>query len=256
MPTIHITKFVRRQTPESGFTHWTISDEELLSRVQAGLPSAKPGYREGVLLVPVAPDGFLSGLVRLKEGDVLIGEYKARRPGEDPRKSTYALGEKAPAKSCWVILYSHATLVEGKENETDCDYEIVSVNASPEVEDAPIPTGALIANHYELSGGTSTKMNELEFQEALRKSVDFWKDKAMVAPANLRPKPVNERELRVLNNLLAGWAENDYKLEGGLSYQDVFDLCKKLGMDEPPGLTQRLEELTALSKQYQKDNPS
>jgi hypothetical protein len=246
MTTIHITKFVRRQTPESGYTHWTISDEELLARVQAGLPSAKPGYRDGVLLVPVSPDGFLSGLVRLKEGDVLIGEYKARRAGEEPRKSTYALGEKAPAKSCWVVLYSHATLLEGKENETNCDYEIVSVNASPEVEDAPIPTGALIANHYELSGGTSTKMNEVEFQEALRKSVEFWKDKAMVAPANLRPKPkLDQRGIDIVNSLVVGWAkQGDFLLHGGESYASLMEWLDEQGCDRPQGLEDRIRELT------------
>jgi hypothetical protein len=61
--------------------------------------------------------------------------------------------------------------------------------------------------------------------------------------------------LAYLNNLLRGWAENDYALEGGLCYQDVFDLCKRLGMDEPPGLTERLAELQALADKYREDHP-
>ena len=188
MTTIHITKFVRRQTPASAFSHWTLSDEELLARVQAGLPSAKPGYREGVILVPVTPDGFFSGLVRLKEGDRLIGEFKARRAGEEPRKTTYALdAEKIPAQSVYVVLYAHAVLLEGKENETDSDYEIVSVNASPVEEETPITSSALIANQFGLSGGTATKLSDADFVAMLKKSVEFWKDKALACPEELRP---------------------------------------------------------------------
>jgi hypothetical protein len=116
-----------------------------------------------------------------------VGEYKARRDGEDPRKSTYALtGSKMPARSVYVVLYSHAVLAEGNENETDADYEIVSVNASPTEEEAPIPTGALIANHLGLSGGTKTNMTDAEFVALLRKSVEYWKDKALAAPEHLR----------------------------------------------------------------------
>lgn len=184
---IHITSFVRRQTAESGFSHWIHSDESLIKLVTDALPNAKPGYREGVLLVPVNPIGFYSSVTELKEGDVLVGEYVARRPGEDPRKSSYALkGEKMPAMSVYIVLYSHAVLAEGKENETDADYEIVSVNASPTEEEAPIPTGALIANHLGLSGGTATKMTDSEFVAMLRKSMEFWKDKALACPAELR----------------------------------------------------------------------
>ena len=189
MNTIHITGFVRRQTPESGFSHWIHSDESLIKLVQEGLPNAKQGYRAGVLLVPVNPIGFYSGVMQLEEGDILAGEYVARREGEEPRKSSYALsGEKMPALSAYIVLYSHAVLAEGKENETEADYEIVSVNASPTAEEAPIATDALIANHLGLSGGTATNMTDSEFVALLRKSVEFWKDKALAAPVDLFSK--------------------------------------------------------------------
>lgn len=184
---IHITNFVRRQTPESAYSHWTISDEELLQRIQDNFQNANPGYRDGVVLVPVDPTGFYSGVVKLKEGDLLVGEYKARREGEEPRKSSNALnGEKIPAKSVYVVLYRHDVLAEKNEQETDADFEVISVNASPELEEAPIPTGALIANHLGLSGGTDTNMTDSEFVALLRKSVEFWKDKALVAPEHLK----------------------------------------------------------------------
>jgi len=186
---IHITNFVRRQTPESGFSHWWHTDSQLIKLVQDNFHKAKQGYREGVLLVPVPPEGFWSGIAQLHDGDVLIGQYAARKPGEDPRKSSYAfVGNKIAALSAYVVLYSHAVLAEGQENETEADYEIVSVNASPTEEEAPIAVGTLIANHLQLSGGTATNLSDSDFVAMLRKSVEFWKDKALIAPKTLLEK--------------------------------------------------------------------
>lgn len=190
--TIHITNFVRRQTVQSQFSHWTHSDEELIALVEKNLPNAKTGYREGVLLVPVDPKGFYSSTIILKEGDKLEGVYVARQPGEEPRKSTYVVAnksgeklKKSPAANAYVVLYSHEVLLEKNENESDADYEIVSVNSSATDEEAPIPTGALIANHLELSGGTSTKMTDSEFVQALRVSVNYWKNKSLLKPEDI-----------------------------------------------------------------------
>jgi len=183
---IHITNFVRRQTEASPFSYWTISDEDLIARINQGLfaKNYEQGYREGVILVNVAPEGFYSSIIQLEAGDILVGEYSARKENEDPRKGSYALnGKKIPAKSVQIVLYAHNVLAENNENESEADYEIVSVNASPTLEGTPIPSGALIANHLGISGGTATKMTDSEFVALLRKSVEFWKDKANLAPA-------------------------------------------------------------------------
>jgi hypothetical protein len=133
--------------------------------------------------VPIPPSDFFSSTVLLKDGDKLVGEYKARKAGEEPRKSTFVVGgQKMPAKRVDVVLYAHHVLAENKENDTDADFEIVSINASPDEIEQPIPTGALIANHFGLSGGTSTQMTDGEFVALLRKSVLYWKDKAQAAP--------------------------------------------------------------------------
>jgi hypothetical protein len=181
---IHITTFVRRQTVESRFSHWTLDDATLIQRIEAGLPNAKPGYREGVVLVPVETNGFYSATVTLTNGQKLVGEFASRRPGEEPRKSLAAIGQKQPAGTVWIVLYSHAVLAEKNENESDADYEIVSINASPSVDDepAPMPPETLIANHFELDGGTATKMSDSEFVASLKASVLYWKDKAQVQP--------------------------------------------------------------------------
>jgi hypothetical protein len=186
MTTIHINKFVRRQTSKSQFSHWTLTDEELIARIQENLKDGKTGYREGVLLVPVNPEGFYSSVVLLHEGDKLAGEYVARIKGEEPRKSTYVVKplEKIKAVSVCVVLYSHALLAETKENDTDADYEVISINASDTEFEQPIPPNTLIANHFQLSGGTATNMTDEEFVSSLRQSVMYWKDKSSIAPQN------------------------------------------------------------------------
>lgn len=188
-----LNSFVRRQTIDSPYTHWMIPDSALIKRVQAALHwgDAKPGYREGVLVVPVAPQSFYCTLTTLKEGDELVGSFKARREGEFPRKNILKpAGEdwqKPEAKAVDVILYSSATLEEDGSNELPAiegNWEIVSVNGRPTVEEAPIAPMTLIYNHFHVEGsndgGSSTGMTDSEFVEALRISHEYWKDKAFI----------------------------------------------------------------------------
>lgn len=179
---IGISDFVRRQTAESEFTHYEGTFETIRDLALQNFDKAVPGYRDGVCLVPVPPGGFFCGLVTLKEGDELVGTYKARRPGEEPRKEVRVRGgSKTPAKSVMVILYHREVLAEGGEDQTGCDWDIVSINGSPVEEAPPIAPMTLIANHFQLDGGTATGMSPEQFEVALRESVLFWKDKALVA---------------------------------------------------------------------------
>lgn len=197
-PTIGVNDFVRRQTADSEFTSFEGSLETVALLAVEFFNEAKPGYKDGVCLVSVPPEGFYTGVVELSEGDPLVGTYKARRSGEEPRKTTRVpltgerdLGrgilnpkvfwEKTPAVAVDVVLYRKEVLAEGDEATTDCDWEIVSINGRITEEDQPIHPDTLIANHFELDGGTATGMDSVEFVEALRKSVLYWKNKAMLA---------------------------------------------------------------------------
>lgn len=182
---IGINDFVRRQTADSEFTHYDGELEEVAQMALENYHKAKPGYREGVCLVPVPAEGFLCGIVKLSEGDQLEGGYVARRPGEEPRKTLRASSEgksKMPAVAVDVILYRRDVLEEGGEDNTGSDWDIISINGRPMEEEMPIAPMTLIANHFELDGGTSTGMSPEQFEKALRESVLFWKDKAMLAP--------------------------------------------------------------------------
>lgn len=201
MEHVAINSFVRRQTPESPYTHFEGLDEDLLDRTRKAINRGDwvPGYREGVICVSVDPDGFFTGIVKLQEGDKLVGEYKARRPGEAPRQSVQIQredGGKVAAKQVQVICYSHATLAEDNDAETDADWEIVSINGYPTVEQyevynpqtggislqpAPIEPFTLMHNHFGSDGGTATKLSPEKFETMLRDSFAYWKDRGMLA---------------------------------------------------------------------------
>ena len=189
---VAINSFVKRQTKTSRFSHYEGSDDELLTLVQQNWERAKAGYREGVILIPVPPSGFYSGVVKLQEGDSLSGAYEPRREGETPRKSLVADGrEKMPAQMVDVVLYSSEVLAEGDENElpvSDSSWEVISINASPEPYEVPINPEVLMHNHFGSSGGTKTNLSDEEFVAMLKNSFHYWSDKAM---ASGQSEPVN-----------------------------------------------------------------
>jgi hypothetical protein len=194
MTTVCINKFVRRQTPGSEFSHYEgppgckDSWENLRVSIEILLENgiSKPGYRDGVILVPCNPQYFFSGVVTLTEGTELRGSFKARMPGEEPRKSVQAVGgTKMPAKSVDVVLYASTVLAEDGDNDLSAhedNWEIVSINASPFENEMPINPNVLMHNHFGSDGGTATNLSNENFVKMLRESFLFWKDKAMCCP--------------------------------------------------------------------------
>jgi len=180
--TIGVSDFVKRQTKESSFSYFDGTWEELRILVQRCFCDRKPGYRDGVLLVPVPVEGdFYSAIKVLKDGDKLVGDYSPRKEGETPRKHLYADGEKTLAKYVEIILYRYDVLEEDGDRSTNCDWEIISINASPdESKEIPMQPNTMIANHFHLDGGTQTNMSNDEFVKSLKESIMYWKDKALV----------------------------------------------------------------------------
>ena len=138
-------------------------------------------------LVPLSGEGFYTGVVKLQPGDALVGAYKARRPGETPRKSVFAVNDgsrsKVQASHVDIVLYRADVLAEDNDRSTDADWEIISINARDTEAEQPISPGALIANHLQLDGGTATGMSAEEFVEKLRESVEYWGDRALLEPS-------------------------------------------------------------------------
>jgi len=218
----HINPFVRRQTKSNPFTHFMggyftwADDKQLLDLTQRSFDAGQyiPGYRDGVILVTVSPNDFYTGLTTLKEGDKLVGKFKARQKGEEPRisiyvdrkstflidvsKMTYAEARKAlkalsdktevnkeqtqkqQAKLVHVVCYSHDVLNEDGDADSDKPWEIISINGYPTLEEAPIDPFTLMHNHFKSSGGTHTTMDAETFENELCKSFTYWKNKAFM----------------------------------------------------------------------------
>ena len=180
---IHINSFVKRQTRESRFSHFDGSWTQLAAMVEAGFTNAKPGYRDGVVLVPVLPEAFFSGVRELVGGEPIWGKYESRREGEEPRKVVITGSrDKLPAKNVDIVLYSSSVLAEDGSNESPAEegnWEVISVNANPFDSEMPIPPETLMHNHFGSDGGTATHMSDGEFVAALQESFEFWKNKAM-----------------------------------------------------------------------------
>jgi hypothetical protein len=174
--TIALNDFVRRQTPESPYSHFEGTEDELIQLVCLCFHEGKQGYKPGVLLVPVPPERFRSSTVQVNLETPLRAVFGARREPEAPYLSVRAQGKKTQAKYAFVVLYSHAVLVEGNEATTDCDFEIVSINARESVEEEPMDPMTMARNFLVLEGGTRGDFTAQQFAE----SIVYWSTRALV----------------------------------------------------------------------------
>lgn len=172
---IKASTFVKRQIENSQFAHFTGSWEQLEKIVEANKAKAVQGYKNGVFLTPVPAEGFFSSLVKLTPESKLHAEFKSRRDGEDSFVNVTAEGRKAPAKSVTIVTYSKEILAENNERSTDADYEIVSINASPTDQEAPMDPITMMRNFLQRPGGTKGEFSAKEFAE----SILFWSQHAL-----------------------------------------------------------------------------
>jgi hypothetical protein len=184
---ITVNPFVRRQTAESSFSHFAGDMDRLPNLVSDSWENARPGYRDGVILVSVDTTDFFSSVIVLEEGAKLSGSFEARRDGEAPRKEIRALSSlerKIAAQSVEIVLYRSDVLAEGGDNSLESsteNWEIISINASPTEGEMPIAPMTLMHNHFGSDGGTATNMTDAEFVQALRDGFKFWANKALCA---------------------------------------------------------------------------
>jgi len=167
--------------------------ENLLPEITAGIPFAKPGYRDGVILVPVKPEHFKGQIVTLQDGDRLEGTFSRRQENEEPRKQIRVIHnsfwhpmrdiQPDPLVAVDAVLYHKGVLAEENENsDTTADYEVITFLTKISEEDQPMPPDTLLHNHFswEGNGGTKTKMTAIEFEAAIKKSFLFWHNKTIM----------------------------------------------------------------------------
>lgn len=180
-------EFVKRQTKESGYSHFDGSWEELEELAIWGLQfNNNPhiihskyknhlGYKNGVLLVEVDPSRFYSAIVDLTEDSKLKANYAPRRIGEDAFIRISSKAKKQRAKFVQVVLYSHDVLMENNEAETDAEWEIVAIKARVSEEEEPMDPYTMARNFLHLKGGTKGDFSAEQFA----KSIVYWNQHTM-----------------------------------------------------------------------------
>jgi hypothetical protein len=183
MQTVKCGAFVRRQTPESGYSHYIGSFEELAAIVQMEMEMAqydpnviiRPGYRDGVVLMDLSPERFRSAIVDLNENTKLTASFAPRRGIEAPFIRLSAKAQKQVAKHACVVLYHKDVLAENNERETDADWEIVCIKARTSEEEEPMDPYTMARNFLHLEGGTKGDFSAEDFA----KSIVYWNNHAM-----------------------------------------------------------------------------
>lgn len=174
--------FVKRQTKESGFSHFEgtwAQLERYASYYMERHYRVTPGYRDGVILVDVyvAPPEpqFYSAIVELTEEAKLIASYAPRREGEAPFIRVCSKAKKQIAKHASVVLYRHDVLAENNERQTDAEWEIVCIKARVSNEDEPMDPYTMARNFLHLPGGTKGDFSAQQFAE----SIVYWNSHCM-----------------------------------------------------------------------------
>ncbi len=167
------------------FSFCDMSRQELVWRVKHDSDLYKPGYRAGVILVPLLDvTKIYTPVVKITEENKHLCrvEFGTRQPGELPRKKVVIDCPKSPAKFVDVVLYRKDVLAETGEgtpmgdwsDQQFADWEVISVNARIDPVE-PMSVGAMARNMAGLPGGTKGTYTAEEFMNA----INYWADKAM-----------------------------------------------------------------------------
>jgi hypothetical protein len=172
--------FVKRQTKESGYSHfegtWDSLENEVACILDVRPDLVKAGYRDGVVLVEMLnPHWFYSAIVKLTEETEIVCSYAPRRLGEAPFIRLSAKAKKQKAKYASVVLYRHDVLAENNEHETDAEWEIVAIKARVTEEEEPMDPYTMARNFLHLKGGTKGDFTAEQFA----KSIVYWNNHCM-----------------------------------------------------------------------------
>lgn len=168
---------IDNHTPSKG-SHYGGSWDSLVELVLAHWDNQKPGFTDGCVEVTVPAEGFLTGVVTLKDVIKALApvvdlrtEFGSRRKGEEPVLYTRAPAKfKSPAKSVRIICYSHDLLNQDGDCTTNAEFEIITILAEAGTEPAPMPPVTMARNFLNLEGGTKGDFSPEDFA----KSIMYW----------------------------------------------------------------------------------
>jgi hypothetical protein len=189
MEQIEANEFVKRQTPESKFSHFNGTWEDLAALTWLYINDAKPGYRQGVMLVPVPAHMFMTSIVKVGPQTPLEATFVSRQEGEEKHLGTISRnGKKQQAKYVEIVVYGLSVLQEEKPSESGAPWQIISINASPTESEVPFPPISRARNILGLKGGTDAQLEEKTKLELVEMIVDmaratiFWSQHVMIEP--------------------------------------------------------------------------
>jgi hypothetical protein len=187
----------RHLNPDSNFSHFSGNDKELEELIMESWNSgrARPSqYKPGTFLVPLSPENFFSGVVRLKEDSELSGSFSPHYGHRELRKGVGAYAdEKDPADYANAVIWAPdtdgaatvLTIIAGIFDEPDSD---------PDTFDEPMNPQALMYNRY---SGNDDGHDSEAFDDLLEKSFKYWRDKAMFRRKNASRLKGEGRSLKI-----------------------------------------------------------
>lgn len=176
--TISLNEFARRQTPESKYSHFTGSEEQLLNLVAGSINRDDLGEGVEFVVIPVDHSCFFSNTIVVDDTTTLVAKFEKRRDHEEAHIGVSTDNEKQPAKFAEIVLYSRDELAKNDEPCNGDDWEIISINASLE-ESEPMHPITMARNFLDMVGGTKRDYSPAEFAEA----IIYWSQHTTVANA-------------------------------------------------------------------------
>jgi len=197
-PTIGWSNFALKNSVRgTGQSYSILTASQVVEMVRANWELRTPGDGEGdcrdrKVLVPVPNMGneplfFCPPKVKLIAGMPVQAQVAVRpgqeNTGEKPHVETWISAENAqnydlietPASLVNVVCYSAAALLEnGGERSTDCEWEIVTILATPG-EPEPMHPLTMARNFLGLAGGTKSVYTAEEFA----RSIEFHSNKGL-----------------------------------------------------------------------------
>ena len=172
---VAVNDFVLRQTKDSGKTYsYSLTFEQISKHAEERMLSGfyKDGYRNGIRIVEVDPklnDQFFCPFVKVTNEIILEANVVKRQDFEESYIQVRALnGAPLKAGAVELILYRKDILLENKENTTDAEWELISINAIHEgVENLPMGYVTMMRNQLDLPGGTDAIYSSDEWAESV-----------------------------------------------------------------------------------------
>lgn len=162
---IGVSKFVKRQTKDSVFTHYKGSWNDLINRTAQEFAKGNytKGYRDGVLLVHM-DKGEASlfctfDAYPMFEGMRLDAQW-ARKPGREHEPAKLQVRILEPKVQCIyvdIVIYRKEVLEEDGDEASGAAWDIVSINGRLAKNPPPIDPMTLVRNWLHLKGGTEMK---------------------------------------------------------------------------------------------------